>query len=142
MTLQALIERCLAKQGAYLDFPFGPSPLCARIGKRIFAEISLTRPWVTLKCEPMYGLMLRQKYPETIRRGYHCPPPQHPYNNTVTLDGTVPDDELLQMVDHSYDRALAALTRAQRAEALARVADSADPATFAMMEDPQAETTE
>ncbi len=139
MTLQNLIEHCLAKQGAYLDFPFGPSPLCARIGKRIFAEISLTRPWVTLKCEPVYGQMLRHKYPETIRRGYHCPPPQHPYNNTITLDGTVPDEELCAMIDHSYDRALAALTRAQRAEALERTADAVDPASFVMAEEAQPE---
>ncbi len=123
MNTQALMAYCLTKQGAYLYCPFGPEPVCARVGKRIFAEIFIGRPWVTLKCDPLYGQMLRGKYPETIRRGYHCPPPQHPYNNTVTLDGTVPDTEVLAMVDHSYARALSSQTKTEREAALARPSD-------------------
>lgn len=118
MNAQMLMEYCQAKPGATLYCPFGPEPVCARIGKRIFAEIFTSQPWVTLKCEPLYGQMLRDRYPQTVRRGYHCPPPQHPYNNTVTLDGTVPDAEVLAMVDHSYARALASQTRAEQAAAL------------------------
>ena len=119
MNAQALMESCLAKQGASLYCPFGPEPVCARIGKRIFAEIFISLPWVTFKCDPVYGQMLRAKYPGTVRRGYHCPPPQHPYNNTVTLDGTVPDAELLEMLAHSYTRALRSQTKAQQMAALA-----------------------
>ena len=118
MTTQELIDYCLAKQGAWLNCPFGPEPVCVRIGKRIFAEIFLTRPWVTLKCDPVYGLAMRDAYPDTIRRGYHCPPLQHPYNNTVTLDGTVPQQTLLEMVDHSYQHALGSLPKSERIAAL------------------------
>jgi predicted DNA-binding protein (MmcQ/YjbR family) len=32
----------------------------------------------------------------------------------VTLDGSVPDEELLELIDHSYDLVVARLTRAQR----------------------------
>lgn len=120
MTTQQIVDYCMGKRGAYLNTPFGPDPLCARIGKRIFAEISLSMPWITLKCEPIYGQAMRLEFPDHIRRGYHCPPPQHPYNNTVTLDGTVPDNRLHEMIDHSYERALQSLTKAERAEALAR----------------------
>jgi predicted DNA-binding protein (MmcQ/YjbR family) len=118
VNMQEILDYCLAKQGAYMNTPFGPEPLCARIGKRIFAEIYLSKPWITLGCDPVYGLMLRQNYPGTIRRGYYSPPSQHPYHNTVTLDGTVPDELLMKMMDHSYDRALNKLTKTQRAEAL------------------------
>ena len=114
------MAKCLEKQGSYLYCPFGPEPVCARVGKRIFAEIFISKPWVTFKCDALYGLMMREKYPGAIRRGYHCPPPQHPYNNTVTLDGTVPDVELFAMLDHSYARALSAQTKAEREAALAR----------------------
>lgn len=127
MTAQALIEYCLTKQGAWVNCPFGPELVCARIGKRIFAEIFLNRPWVTLKCEPMFGLAMREAYPDTIRRGYHCPPPQHPYNNTITLDGTVPEETLLAMVDHSYQRALSSLPKSERAQALLRTPDAVPP---------------
>lgn len=78
----------------------------------------MVQPWITLKCDPIYGEMTRSQYPGNVRRGYHCPPPQHPYNNTITLDGTVPDAVLLEMIDHSYARALASLTKREQAEAV------------------------
>jgi predicted DNA-binding protein (MmcQ/YjbR family) len=34
--------------------------------------------------------------------------------NTATLDGSVSDKEVLQLIDHSYGLAVARLTRAQR----------------------------
>ena len=120
MKTQELMDYCVAKPGAYLDCPFGPEPVCARIGKRIFAEIFLTRPWITLKCDAVYGQAMRMAYPDHIRRGYHCPTLQHPYNNTVTLDGTVSDSCLREMVDHSYEHALHSLTRAEQAAAVQR----------------------
>jgi len=118
MTAQTLIDYCLRKPSAYVNCPFGPDLVCARIGSRIFAEIFLTQPWVTLKCEPLYGQAMRQTYPEAIRRGYHCPPLQHPYNNTILLTGGVPEDEILRMADHSYDYTLGKLSKAERQEAL------------------------
>jgi predicted DNA-binding protein (MmcQ/YjbR family) len=32
----------------------------------------------------------------------------------VTLDGSVPDEEVLELIDHSYDLVVARLTKAQR----------------------------
>jgi predicted DNA-binding protein (MmcQ/YjbR family) len=32
----------------------------------------------------------------------------------MTLDGSVPEDEVLELVDHSYDLVLAGLTRTKR----------------------------
>ncbi len=114
MTAQELIAHGLAKPGAYLDTPFGPEPVCVRVERAIFAEVYPGRDWVTLRCEPSDGLMWRGRYPDAVRRGYHCPPVQQPYHNTVLLDGSVPDDELLQMLDGSYQRALRSLTKSAR----------------------------
>ena len=118
MSTQEILEYCLAKPGAYLNQPFGSEPLCVRIGKRIFAELYVTRGWLSFSGDPAYGLMLRKTYPDTVRRGYHSPPVQQPYHNTVTLDGTVPDEVLIDMIDHSYAYSLQKLTRAERAVAL------------------------
>ena len=41
-------------------------------------------------------------FPRVIVRGYHCPPVQQPYFNTLPLDGRVPDDLILEMIEHSY----------------------------------------
>ena len=37
-----------------------------------------------------------------VVRGYHCPPVQQPYWNTIYLDD-FPDGELLNMIDHAYE---------------------------------------
>ena len=48
------------------------------------------------------GEFYRGIYPGAVTRGYYCPPIQRPYFNTVTLDGTVPDDVLAEMIDSAY----------------------------------------
>ena len=121
MTIQALLERCLAMPFAYADTPFDPEPICVRIGKRIFAEIYFTRAWVTLRCEPQQGLQWRARFPDHVKRGYHCPPSQQPYANTVVLDGAIPDEALLTMLEQSYARVLRAMSRAERASVLSSV---------------------
>ena len=43
--------------------------------------------------------------------GYHL---NKRHWNTVALDGSLPDQEVLELVNHSYDLVLAGLTRTQR----------------------------
>ena len=42
---------------------------------------------------------------EVVVRGYHCPPVQQPYWNTVYLDG-FPEEVLLDMIDLAYETVL------------------------------------
>lgn len=44
-----------------------------------------------------------------ITAGYHL---NKRHWNTVTLDGSVPEDELLDLIDHSYELVVARLPRA------------------------------
>lgn len=64
---------------------------------------------VSLKCDPALAAVLRGRY-AAIAPGYL----NKRRWNTVTLDGSVPDEEVLELVDHSYALALAGLTRTQR----------------------------
>ena len=57
----------------------------------------------TFRCSSEGGIHYRSLYPNSVVRGYHCPPVQQPYFNTVSLDGSVPYGELLNMVDHAYE---------------------------------------
>ncbi|MGH3286408.1 MAG: MmcQ/YjbR family DNA-binding protein [Streptosporangiaceae bacterium] len=52
---------------------------------------------------------LRARY--AITPGYHL---NKRHWNTVELDDSVPDEELLDLIDHSYDLVVASLTKAQR----------------------------
>jgi predicted DNA-binding protein (MmcQ/YjbR family) len=46
-----------------------------------------------------------------VTRGYHCPPIQQPHFNTVSLDGSVPRDVLIEMIDHAYDTVVAKMPK-------------------------------
>lgn len=120
MTLPELMEKALTLPAACAESPFGPESICVRLGPhgRIFASFMPMPGWISFKCDPQQGMVWREMYPGTVRRGWHCPPVQQPYNNTITMDGTVPDDVLLQMLFHSYDQALDSLNRTQREELL------------------------
>lgn len=63
-----------------------------------------------LECDPELALDLRAMY-AAVRPGYHQ---NEPHWNTVELDGSIEDDELREMVDHSYELVVSGLLRAQR----------------------------
>lgn len=108
-----VMATCSAKPGAVEDYPFGDEVVVFKVAGKMFALVSLgPEPGtVSLKCDPDLAEDLRARY-AAITAGYHL---SKRHWNTVTLDGSVPGDELLELVDHSYDLVVAGLTRAQRA---------------------------
>ena len=107
MQPQEIKDYCISKLGAYEDCPFGDIPICYKLNKKIFAQLY---PYdhdykVTLKCTADTGSFYRTVYPGKVVRGYHCPPVQQPYWNTIALNG-FPDDELIHLIDHAYDTVL------------------------------------
>ncbi|MEV5379374.1 MmcQ/YjbR family DNA-binding protein [Streptomyces nondiastaticus] len=85
-----------------------------KTGGKIFAVLTpatAARPdEVALKCDPGLALHLREQYP-AVRPGRYGP--RHLWN-TVILDGTVPDEELTDMIDHSWHRTVDQLPKADR----------------------------
>lgn len=123
MTHQEIIDYSLQKPGAYLDYPFDPTVPVVKVKApsqdkgRIFAQVFMLHgeKKATLNCTPESAEYYRRVYPGSVVRGYHCPPVQQPHFNTVSLDGSVPDDEILRMIDHAYAVVVAKLTKhAQR----------------------------
>ncbi len=119
--VKSLLDHCLKKPGAYIDFPFGRIPVCVKVGGRLFAQIypEADNLKITLNCDAMSGEFFRSMYPGTVVRGYHCPPQLAPYFNTIHLNGSVPEAELLMMIDHSYSTVFKKLSRSARQEILA-----------------------
>ena len=107
-----MIAACGAKPGAEEDYPFGDQVAVFKVAGRMFALVSLgpAPGSVSLKCDPEFATHLRARY-AAITAGYHL---NKRHWNTVTLDGSVPGDELLELIDHSYDLVVARLTRAER----------------------------
>ncbi len=112
MDHDALSGYCLSRPGATAGYPFGPGPLVLKVMGRMFALIPDDPPLsITLKCDPVLAEILRQAYP-AVRPGYHF---NKRHWNTVSVDGSITDAEVRQMIDHSYDVVVRSLTRVQRA---------------------------
>jgi predicted DNA-binding protein (MmcQ/YjbR family) len=94
------------------DYPFGDEVAVFKVAGRMFALVSLgpAPGSVSLKCDPGLATDLRGRY-AAVTPAYHL---SKRHWNTVTLDGSVPDEEVLELVDHSYDLVLKGLTNAQR----------------------------
>lgn len=118
MTHKELLDYCLTKKGAYKDSPFGDGTVCIKVKKRIFAQLFCLKgePMLTFNGDALTGDFYRKMYPDDIKRGYHCPPVQQPYFNTVNLGGNIPDEEILQMIDISYKYVVSKLTKKVRTE--------------------------
>src|SRR3954470_16249702 len=114
MNAAQLRRWCLAQPGAVEDFPFGPEHSVFKVGGKIFAISALDRTplEVSLKAEPELALHLRAGY-AAIRPGYHL---NKRHWNTVTLDGSLPDQLIRDLVEDSYDLVLSALPKRTRTE--------------------------
>lgn len=119
-TVRAIEEYCLNKPGAYETRPFGKYPICYRIMGKIFAQLNPEEKFykITLKCEPEKAYLYRQLYPEIVVRGYHCPPVQQPYWNTVDLDAFFDRNMLFQMIDEAYDAVIKKFSKKAKTELL------------------------
>lgn len=105
--LEELIQYCCSKKKAYIDYPFGIEPICIKVNGKIFAEIypKDSNYKITLKCEPILADFFRNQFPDIVVRGYHCPPVQQPYRNTVWIN-KIDNNILYGMIDHSYEQVI------------------------------------
>jgi predicted DNA-binding protein (MmcQ/YjbR family) len=112
MDRDGVLEYCGKRAGAVEDYPFGDDVAVFKVAGRVFAICGLTgQPGsVSLKCDPTLAEALRDRYPAVIP-GYHL---NKRHWNTIELDGTVPADELAELVDHSWELVVARLPRRDR----------------------------
>ena len=101
MDLATFREYCLRKSRAIEETPFGPDVLVFKVGGKMFALAALDEvpPRVNLKCSPDLALDLRDRH-EQVTPGYHM---NKKHWNTVEIDSGIPDAELHEMIDHSYE---------------------------------------
>jgi len=112
MNRDQALTACSDHAGAVEGFPFGDGVAVFKVGGKIFAMVSLgDRPaQVSLKCGPDLAVELRSRY-DAVAAGYHL---NKTHWNTVTLDGSIPTDEVAEMIDDSYTLVVRTLRRADR----------------------------
>ncbi|MCX6325090.1 MAG: MmcQ/YjbR family DNA-binding protein [Bacteroidia bacterium] len=99
MNIETLREYCISKKDATESFPFGDDTLVFKTGGKIFALVNLDGDLsINLKCDPVLAIDLRERH-SSVTPGYHM---NKKHWNTVLLDGSVPDKDVISWIDHSY----------------------------------------
>lgn len=111
MDIEKIYNYCLTKKGAIEDFPFDRDTLVFKVGGKMFFLTSLKR-WeageysINLKCDPNQAEELRAVY-EAVEPGYHM---SKRHWNTVYINKDLPFNEVLKLIDHSYELVFKSLT--------------------------------
>jgi len=114
VTRNQLLAYCLAKPGAWQDEPW-ESDVVVKVGSKIFAFLGSDgdAPGIGLKCGPSREIadewLARYPADATVmayigRSGW----------NSLRANGKIPDDELREAIDASYDAVVAKLPKRER----------------------------
>jgi predicted DNA-binding protein (MmcQ/YjbR family) len=110
VTHDELLTYCLSKPGAFPDEPWEGDTV-AKVGGKIFSFNGDATLGVKCGRNADEAAELRDRYPNDVtgmayigRFGW----------NTVRIDGAVPDDELFELVDASYDAVVLGLPKSKR----------------------------
>ncbi len=107
------LERYLAGFGGVdSGYPFGPEALVFKVMGKMFALVAQKEepPRVTLKCPPADAGLLVAQY-ESVVPGYYM---NKRHWITISLNGELPDDMLMELADQSYELVISKLTRAEK----------------------------
>lgn len=117
MDIEIIRNYCLNKKGTDEGFPFNEETIVFKVMGKIFllTNIELTDS-INLKCDPETAIDWRERY-DAVKPGFHM---NKTHWNTVELDGSIPDNKILEMIDHSYDMVVKGLKKADK-EKLAKL---------------------
>ena len=104
MTRADVVTACLRFSDAYEDYPFDDpnwTALRHKTNQKIFALVFERdgRIWINLKAEPMRAEFWRAAYPAVLP-GYHM---NKRHWISVILDGSMDDNEILPLIEDSYE---------------------------------------
>lgn len=104
ITRQDAIDFCLSLENTYEDYPFRDNNwtiMRHREYKRMFAAIyeRFGNIWINVKCNPNITYMWRSSF-EAVIPAYHM---NKTHWNSIILNGTVPEDEIKNMIYDSYE---------------------------------------
>ena len=113
MNIEELREYCLQKPGVEESFPFGESTLVFKVGNKLFLLAGLEQGnQFNAKCDPDRAIELREQH-EEIKPGYHM---NKKHWNTVDMDGRLPQKQLRELIDHSYELVFKSLPKKLQAD--------------------------
>ena len=100
MNIEEYRNYCLAKLEVTESFPFNETVLVFKVLGKMFALTDVEKyAFINLKCDPDRSIELREIY-SGITGAFHF---NKKYWNSVSTDGSVPDNLMYELIDHSYD---------------------------------------
>jgi len=101
MNIESLRDYVMNKPSVTESFPFGDSVIVFKVKDKIFLLVPLdsTPLQFNVKCDPEKAIELRENYTASVLPGFHM---NKKHWNTVIVNGTLSNRELLAMVDDSY----------------------------------------
>ena len=112
MNIETIREYCIRKKGVTEEFPFNETTLVFKVMNKMFLLASLDSVplSINLKCEPEKAIELRERY-DSVEPAYHM---NKAHWNSVIIDRTIPDKEILTWIDESYDLVVSGLKKADK----------------------------
>jgi predicted DNA-binding protein (MmcQ/YjbR family) len=112
MNLEQLENILISKKSSIKEYPFSDDIMVFKVMNKMFGLIFLKElPFkINLKCLPQDSLAYREIY-ECVNSGYHM---NKKHWITITIDGTMKDEILIDMINESYDLVVAKLTKKER----------------------------
>ena len=103
-TVREAIDACLTLPDAYEDYPFGLDSWAVirrHSNKKMFASVYERegRTWINVKAEPNWGDFWKTVYPAVVP-AYHM---NKLHWISIILDGSMTDDDILHLIDDSYN---------------------------------------
>ena len=107
MNFDNLKNYFLQKPGTTAEYPFDETTLVFKVMGKMFGLMGEENDPITinLKCDPARAQTLRNTFP-AIQPGYHM---NKEHWNTIVIDGSLEDDFVFQLIDHSYELVVAKL---------------------------------
>lgn len=107
--LDEIVGAIMSLPAVVLDYPFGEDVAVYKLGDESGKMFALIQEGsdplrLSLKCDPGLAELLREKY-ETVLPGYHL---NKKHWNTIICSGQVPENELRDLIRHSYELVKAA----------------------------------
>ena len=113
MNIQKIRAQCECHAGATIYHPWGPEERVYKVGGKAFAFLPEAPPWhISLKCDPELARVLRERYAAVKVPRYL----NKQLWNLIELDGSVPDEEIEELIAQSYDLVAAKLPKTLRAQ--------------------------
>ncbi|NJN42482.1 MAG: MmcQ/YjbR family DNA-binding protein [Flammeovirgaceae bacterium] len=111
MNIEDFRAVCLSKKGVTEEFPFDENTLTFKVVGRIFAIADVDRfESINLKCDPEQSMELQELH-DAVKPGYHM---NKKHWITVSMDNSIPQSEILQWIENSYQLVVNGLTKSQK----------------------------